>query len=163
MLSSNAKAQMNSPLEKNLIMWPCHVTRQLTNPQGPHKFPSIRSIQIEVIVECYRAYCPSGHYNDYYSGGLSLIQVIASHLTHWGRVRHICVVKLIIIGSDNGLSPGWRQAIIWTNTEILLIGPLGTNFSEILIRIQTFSFKNVSSAKWCPFRLGLNVLKLEDP
>ena len=25
---------------------------------------------------------------------------------HWGRVTHICVNKLTIIGSDNGLSPG---------------------------------------------------------
>ena len=52
-------------------------------------------------------------------------------LTHWGRVTHICVGNLTIIGSDNGLLPGWRQAIIWTNAGILLIGPLGTNFSEI--------------------------------
>ena len=36
------------------------------------------------------------------------------------------------IGSDNGLAPDRRQAIIWTNAGILLIGPLGTNFSEIL-------------------------------
>ena len=43
------------------------------------------------------------------------------HLTHWGRVTHICVSKLIIIGSDNALSPGRRQAIIWTNNCILLI------------------------------------------
>ena len=62
-------------------------------------------------------------------------------LTHWGRVTHICVSNLTIIGSDNGLSPGRRQAITWTNVEILLIGPLGTNFSEILIEIHTFSFK----------------------
>ena len=62
-------------------------------------------------------------------------------LTHLGRVTHICVSKLPIIGSDNGLSPGRRQAIIWTIAGILLIGPLETNFSEILIRIQTFSFK----------------------
>ena len=48
---------------------------------------------------------------------------------------HICINKLTIIGSDNGLSPGRRQAIIWTNDGILLIGPLGTNFSEILIEI----------------------------
>ena len=34
---------------------------------------------------------------------------------------HICVSKQTIIGSDNGLSPGWRQAIIWTNAGILLI------------------------------------------
>ena len=64
-------------------------------------------------------------------------------LTHWGRVTHICVSNLIIIGSDNGLSPGRRQAIIWTNAGILLIGLLGTNFSEILIEICIFSFKKM--------------------
>ena len=77
-------------------------------------------------------------------------------------MTHICVSKLTIIGSDNGLSPGRRQAIIWTNAEILLIGPLGTKFSEILIEIHTFSFKkmflNMSSGKCRPFCLGLNVL-----
>ena len=62
-------------------------------------------------------------------------------LTHWGRVTHICVSKLTIIGSDNGLSPGRHQAIIWTNAAILSIRPLGTNFSEILIEIPIFSFK----------------------
>ena len=50
-------------------------------------------------------------------------------LTHWGRVMHICVNELTIIGSDNGLSPGRRKAIIWTNVGILLIGTLGTNFN----------------------------------
>ena len=83
-------------------------------------------------------------------------------LTHWGRVTHICVGNLTIIGPDNCLSPGRRQAIIWTNAVILLIGPWGTNFSEILIGIQAFSFKKMhlkmSSAKWRPFCLGLNVL-----
>ena len=83
-------------------------------------------------------------------------------LTHWGRVTHICVDNLTIIGPDNGLSPGRRQAIIWTNDGILLIGPWGTNFSELLIGIQIFSFKKMhlkmSSAKWRPFCLGLNVL-----
>ena len=85
-----------------------------------------------------------------------------NELTHWGWVTHICVGKLTIIGSDNGLSPGRRQAIIWANAGILLIGPLGTNFSEILIEIRTFSFKKmhlkVSSAKRRPFCLGLNLL-----
>ena len=51
-------------------------------------------------------------------------------LTHWGRVTHICVRKLATIGSDNGLSPGRRQAIIYTNAGILLTGPLRTNFNE---------------------------------
>ena len=59
---------------------------------------------------------------------------------------------------------GRRQAIIWTNAGILLTGPLGTNFNDILIWIQTFSFKRmhlkVSYAKWRPFCLGLNVLKI---
>ena len=54
-------------------------------------------------------------------------------LTHWSRVTDICVSKLTIIGSYNGLLPGRHQAIIWTNAGILLIGPLGTNFSETLI------------------------------
>ena len=64
-------------------------------------------------------------------------------LSHWGRVTHICVAELTIIVSDNGLSPGRRQAIIWTNPGILLIGPYGTNFSEILEEILTFSFKKM--------------------
>ena len=83
-------------------------------------------------------------------------------LTHWGQVTHICVSKLTIIGSDNGLSPDRRQAIMWTNAWLLFIWPLGTNFSEILIEILTFSFKKmrlkVSSAKLWPFCLGLNEL-----
>ena len=74
----------------------------------------------------------------------------------------MCVSKLTIIGSDNGLSPDRRQAIIWTNAGILLIRPLGTNFSEILIEILKFSFKKmrlkVSFVKRRPFCLGLNVL-----
>ena len=77
-------------------------------------------------------------------------------------MTHICVRNLTIIGSDNGLSPGRHQAINWTNAGILLIGPLGTDFSEITIGIQTFSFKEMHLkmpyAKWRPFCLGLNVL-----
>ena len=83
--------------------------------------------------------------------------------THWDQVMHICISKLTSIGSDNGLSPGWCQAVIWTNGGILLIGLLATNFSEILIEIHTFSFKKmhlkISSAKWRPFCLGLIVFK----
>ena len=87
---------------------------------------------------------------------------IGQHLTHWGRVTHICVGILNIIGSDNGLSPERCQAIIWTNAGILLIEPLGTNFGEILIQIQAFSLNKIrlkmSSAKCCSFHLDLNVL-----
>ena len=51
----------------------------------------------------------------------------------------MCVSNLIIIGSDNGLWPGRRQAIIWTNIEKLFIGASGTNFNEILKDIHAFS------------------------
>ena len=96
-----------------------------------------------------------------------LCQINIAGSQHFSKTN--CVIEPIFkytteeeIGSDNGLSPGRRQAIIWTNAGILLIGPLETNFSEILIGIQTFSFKKMhlkmSSAKWRPFRLGLNVL-----
>ena len=52
----------------------------------------------------------------------------------------MCITGLTIIGSDNGLSPDRRQAIIWTNVEVLLIGLLETNFSEILVAILTYIF-----------------------
>ena len=91
----------------------------------------------------------------------SLVQFITwyqtgvNELTHWGQVTHICISKLTIIGSDNGLSPGRRPAIIWTNAGILLIGPLGTNFSKILVKVQNFllikTHVKISSAKWWPF------------
>ena len=84
-------------------------------------------------------------------------------LSHWGRVTHIYVSNLTIIGSDNGLSPGRRQAIIWTNIGILLT--LETNFSEILIEMYKFPFKkmhlNMSSINFRPFCLGLNLLRNE--
>ena len=95
---------------------------------------------------------------------LNSMEHVSLVLTHWGRVTHICVGNLTIIGPDNGLSPGRRQGIIWTNAGILLIGPWGTNLSEILIGIQTFSFKKIhlkmSSAKWRPFCVGLNELSV---
>ena len=80
----------------------------------------------------------------------------------WGWVPHMYISKLTIIGSDNGLSPGWRQAIILTNAGILLIRPLETNFNEILTETYTFSLTKMlckmSSGKWRPFCLSLNVL-----
>ena len=101
----------------------------------------------------WRPFCPGG-----------------DELTHWGRVTHICVGTNTNIGSDNGLSPGRRQAIIWTNAGILLIGQLGTNFSVFLIEIHTFSFMKlhlkISSAKWRPFCPGgdeLRNMRLKSP
>ena len=83
-------------------------------------------------------------------------------ITHGGWVMHICISDLTIISSDNGLSPGRLYATIWTNTGILLIEPLGMNFSEMLIIIQASSFKKMNlkmpSTKWHLFCLSLNVL-----
>ena len=66
------------------------------------------------------------------------------------------------IGSGIALSPGRSQAIIWTNDGLVSTGTSGTNLSEIVIEIQAFSFKKmhlkISSGKWRPFCLGLNVL-----
>ena len=80
-----------------------------------------------------------------------------SLITDRGQATHICVSNQNIIGSDNGR----RQTIIWTDDGMLLIGTLGTNFSEMLIDILLLSFKKmrlkVSSAKWRPFCLGHNV------
>ena len=126
---------------------------------SPHKGPVTRKMFPfdDVIMKLNPGHAPARR-------GIVTHPVVISycHLTHWGRVTHICVGKLTIIGSDNGLSPGRRQAIIWTNAGILLIGPFGTNFSEILIATETFSFKKMhlkmSSAKWRLFGLGLNEL-----
>ena len=56
--------------------------------------------------------------------------VYTGSLNHWGRVTHICVSKLTISGSDNGLSPGRCKAIFLTNAGILSFGPSWTNFGE---------------------------------
>ena len=56
---------------------------------------------------------------------------------------YVSIINYINIGSDNGLLHGWRQALIWMNVGLLLTATLGTNFGEILIEIQTFSFKKI--------------------
>ena len=46
-------------------------------------------------------------------------------------------------GTGKGLWPVRCQDITWTIADLLSIAPLGTNFSEISIRIKSFSFKNM--------------------
>ena len=79
----------------------------------------------------------------------------AAYMHHWTR-------SALVQPSGNGLAPFRRQAITWTNADLLSSGLLGTNFSEILIKIHTFSFKKMHlkmlSAKWRAFCLGLKVL-----
>ena len=59
---------------------------------------------------------------------------------------YVCIyapVNKTIIRSDTGLLPVWNQAIIWASASKLSIGPLGTTFSEIQIKIQ-HSFKKAN-------------------
>ena len=103
-----------------------------------------------------------------YGNNLSYKYILSITFTHSGRVTHMCASKLTIIASGNNrLSPDRRQAIIWTNAGILLIGPSGTNFNEILIEIHTFSFKKMhlkmSSGNWRPFCLGFNMFNFSVP
>ena len=113
------------------------------------------------VMHCNRANDDSGTWRGRYSKnalwkiavqGRDHDRVLVPLLTCWGRVTQMCVNNLTTFGPDNGLSHGRRQAIIWTNAEILSIVPLGTNLSEISIsEIQTFSLKKmglkVSSGK----------------
>ena len=74
-------------------------------------------------------------------------QMQINQLTHLPLVAHTYMRQWI--------APIRGQAGIWTNAGLLSIGPLGTNFSEILIKIQNFSFMKmhlkISSVKWRPF------------
>ena len=94
---------------------------------------------------------------DAYGGNFSQI------LTHWGRVTHICVGNLAVIGSENGFYARRHQTIIWTNDGLLSIGHLWTNFSGNLFVIHAFSFRKMSSGKWRPFCLSHNVWNLNAP
>ena len=76
-------------------------------------------------------------------------------------MTHIGASRLSITGLDKvGAKPLSEPGL----DGILLIRPLGTNFSEILSEIRTFSFKKMhlkmSSAKGRLFRLGLIKLTL---
>ena len=69
----------------------------------------------------------------------------------------ICISKLTIIGSDNGLSPAQRQAIIWTIDGILLIWPLRTKFIEVLIKIHIFIAATKQLYEWFSPSVRLSV------
>ena len=138
--------------------------------------------QLDEFSSSQHSYClPSTEYRIYRSGYNTVItnkdrlwvymlcvyvMCIIIALSRWGRLAHVCVNNLTTIRSDNGLSPGRRKAIIQNNAMILLIRPLGTKFGEISIGIQTSSLTKirlkVSSVKWCPICLGLNVLTYWD-
>ena len=69
--------------------------------------------------------------------------VICSNLANWSFVIFmLCVIswhvgtqyiKSLFIGSDNGLAPTKRQAIIWTNDDYC-IGPMAYGVSIMSIK-----------------------------
>ena len=67
-----------------------------------------------------------------------------------------------IIVSDNGFTPNKHQAIIQTNANMLFIGHVEINFSEISIKIQQFPLQKMNlkmtSLKLRLFCLGLNIV-----
>ena len=85
-------------------------------------------------------------------------------LTQWGWVMNICISKLTISGSDNGLSPGRGQAIIWKNAGILLIGnKLHWNLNSYIF-IKENAFENVVSKmaailSWLPCVNNLHLIQ----
>ena len=110
------------------------------------------------------------HYNDVIMSAMKsqITSFTTFHFTIYSRAdqsKHQSAASLAFVrrfhrwpGSNNGMSPGRHQAIIWAKDEILLIWPLGTNFSEMLIEIHTFPFTKVfvkisSAKKWRPFCL----------
>ena len=75
---------------------------------------------------------------------------VVTYLTHWGRVMHICVGNLTVNGSDNGLSPGRRQAInlnqCWDIINWTLRNKLQWNFNR---NNHTFIQENVFESVVC--------------
>ena len=91
------------------------------------------------------------------------------NLSDRGRLMHLYMhasVYQAIIASDNGLVPVRHQAILWISVGLLSIGPLGTTFNEIVIKIQLVSLKKMnlktSSAKCRPLCLELSVYNVSD-
>ena len=150
--STRLHSSENIPITQNHISKFISIQWQLTRISTLRRFPiSINKNRWRHILRYSNKHMIS---NNDDSIPITWIKIICCliYLTHWGRVTHICVSRLTITGSDNGLSPGRRQAIIRTNAGILLIRPLGTNFSEYFCRnsnifIQENAFESVVCEK----------------
>ena len=96
----------------------------------------INHFRAEPLLRNIQMYLPFPHYST-----LKWYRQL-THLPFW-HIHVYASVNWVSMGSDNGLPP------------MLSIRLLGTNFSEILIKIQNFLFMKIllkiSSAKWQPF------------
>ena len=79
----------------------------------------------------------------------SLISPSAAYMRHWIGSALVQIIACRLFGAEPLSKP---------MLGLLFIGPSGTNFSEILIKIQIFSFRKmrlkISSAKWRQFCQG---------
>ena len=136
---------------RNISQWPKHLT--IAKIRGFSRLSLLTRFEWHFIINTLRVYW---HLKRWYKGFW--------YLNHWGQATHICASTLPLIDSSNGLTPGRRRVIIWTQAELLLIEPLGTNVSDILVDIYTFSSKKMllkmSSWKLGPFCLGLQCICL---
>ena len=112
-------------------------------PKVLYSIVSLKIILLRLLANILCQWVKSLTFDDIWKYCLQNVSHIVQAWSHWGRVMHICTSNLTIIGSDNGLWPDRHQAIIWTNARILLIQTLETNFSEILSKIHTSSFKKM--------------------
>ena len=124
------------------------------------QFKLTNSVQINSLLCCINQ-----SYTTYKTLEVRVFKYLETHLhavsrvTHWGRVTHICVRKLTIVGSDNGLSPGRRQAVILTNAGVLLIGLLRKVLLVYLLsKLIYFHWRKWIGKCLRPFCLGTNLL-----
>ena len=68
----------------------------------------------------------------------------------WNNGHEVGIANLTIIGSDNGLAPCRRQAVIWTNHGISSTGPSGTNLSDTKkCENVVWKIAAILSRPWC--------------
>ena len=83
-----------------------YISHAMAWKHSPHWWPFVRRIHWSAVVP------PHGDDMQNSDLRISSPRQPPCDLTQWGRVTHICVSNQTIIGFDNGLSPGRRQAII---------------------------------------------------
>ena len=116
---------------------PCYLSSSQnireTTPMESHKIVSFYNNMICCTDRLIRSFLVHQNSSPWYHGfwcpGDRASAGMVLTLCIWREIEmiHVCRMR--------------RQAIIWTSAEILLIGPSGTNFSEFLIEIHTFPFK----------------------
>ena len=114
-----------------------------------HKTPAATAVQYQCYPSTVRC-----HYN-----------MVNFLLTHWGRVTHICVSKLFIIGWDNGLSVAWTAPShylkqCWNIVNWTLRNKLQWKFNRNSNISSKKMHLKMASAKLLSFCLRLNVLNL---